>query len=168
MLEIEPLNPALVDAIVQRDGGNGWKNDPTGWVNILSQHNAGARLVLVASEAGAPVGYGSLVWRSGYPPFADAGTPELHDLVTARSHRHQGVGTTLIASLAKSARNRGHTTIGLGVGLYADYGPAQRLYAALGYQPDGRGLTYQNGPVPPGATIRADDDLILWMVKNLA
>jgi GNAT superfamily N-acetyltransferase len=168
MLEIEPLNPALVDAIVQCDGGNGWKNDAADWVNILGLHTAGTRHVLVASEAGTPVGYGSLVWRSGYPPFADAGTPEPHDLVTARSHRHQGVATTLISSLETFARNQGHTTIGLGVGLYADYGPAQRLYAALGYQPDGRGLTYQNAPVPPGATIRADDDLILWMVKNLA
>lgn len=168
MPEIEPLNPALVDVIVQRDGGNGWKNDAAAWMNILSQHTAGTRLVLVASEAGAPVGYGSLLWRSGYPPFADTRIPELHDLATAKSHRHRGVATTLIASLETSARAEGYTTIGLGVGLYADYGPAQRLYAALGYQPDGRGLTYQNAPVIPGATVRVDDDLILWMVKNLA
>jgi len=37
------------------------------------------------------------------------------------------------------ARDRGIATLGITVGLFDDYGPAQRLYARRGYIPDGRG-----------------------------
>jgi hypothetical protein len=57
--------------------------------------------------------------------------------------------------------------IGIGVGLYVDYGPAQQLYVKLGYVPDGSGVTHGNKTVPPGATVRVDDDLILWSMKRL-
>ena len=32
--------------------------------------------------------------------------------------------------------------VGIGVGLYPDYGSAQRLYIKRGYLPDGHGATY--------------------------
>jgi hypothetical protein len=35
---------------------------------------------------------------------------------------------------------------GIGVSMYADYGPAQRLYTPRGYVPDGRGLI--SGGIP--------------------
>ena len=59
------------------------------------------------------------------------------------------------------------TVMGIGVGLYPDYGPAQRLYAKLGYRPDGRGIAYNERTVAPGETVRLDDDLVLWMTKPL-
>lgn len=167
MVEIEPLDRVDLTAILRCEGGNGWKNDASQWAEIIRQHAAGERLVLVASVQGAPVGYGSLLWRSPYPLFAAADIPELHDLVTARRHRHQGIATTLIAALENAARTAGHRHIGLGVGLYADYGPAQRLYGALGYIPDGRGVTYDSVSATPGAAVLLDDDLLLWMVKTL-
>jgi hypothetical protein len=34
--------------------------------------------------------------------------------------------------------------VGLGVGLYPDYGTAQRMYVRRGYLPDGRGVIYYN------------------------
>lgn len=57
--------------------------------------------------------------------------------------------------------------IGIGVGLYADYGAAQRLYPKLGYRPDGRGITYREHPVAPGSSVPVDDDLVLWMTRRL-
>jgi hypothetical protein len=65
------------------------------------------------------------------------------------------------------ARQRGCRQIGLGVGLYADYGAAQRLYLKLGYVLDGRGITYKYLPARGGETFRIDDDLLLWLVKSL-
>ena len=38
---------------------------------------------------------------------------------------------------------------GIGFGLYADYGAAQRLYIKRGYIPDGRGAHYGTSPVFP-------------------
>ncbi len=167
MLTIKPLDQIRVAAIVTCDGGNGWKSDPGIWAEILRQHAAEERLVLVAMEENQAVAYGSLLWRSGYPAFASQGTPELHDLVTAKAHRHRGIATTLIAHLEAHARAARHKQIGLGVGIYADYGPAQRLYGANGYVLVGRGITYRNECVAPGASIHVDDDLVLWMTKTL-
>lgn len=38
-------------------------------------------------------------------------------------------------------------TIGIGFGLYADYGTAQRMYIKRGFVPDGRGIMYNDMPV---------------------
>jgi hypothetical protein len=57
--------------------------------------------------------------------------------------------------------------VGLGVGLYTDYGAAQRLYVRRGYVPDGRGLSSNNRPVKPGTYIRVDDSLVLMMTRKV-
>ena len=56
---------------------------------------------------------------------------------------------------------------GIGFGLYADYGAAQRLYTKRGYLPDGRGAHYGGRPVIAGETYPVDDDLLLYLVKRL-
>ena len=61
----------------------------------------------------------------------------------------------------------GYQSIGLGVGLYKDYGHALRIYVDAGYLPDGKGATYQLKPVTPGESYPMDDDLLLWFVKSL-
>ncbi|NHB84664.1 hypothetical protein G7085_08700 [Tessaracoccus sp. HDW20] len=58
-------------------------------------------------------------------------------------------------------------TIGLGVGLYADYGPAQRMYVLRGYVPDGRGIVYADEQVAPGGSIPIDDDACLMFTRRL-
>jgi hypothetical protein len=55
---------------------------------------------------------------------------------------------------------------GIGVGLYADYGAAQRLYVKRGYIPDGRGASWRDRPVLGGETVVADDDLALYFTKR--
>ena len=50
--------------------------------------------------------------------------------------------------------------------MYADYGPAQRMYIKRGYVPDGLGLYYKNQPVTPGKNVFVDDDLALYLVKK--
>lgn len=57
--------------------------------------------------------------------------------------------------------------VGIGAGLYADYGTAQKLYVKLGYVPDGNGITYKCKKTVPGTLYPLDDDLILWLRKPL-
>ena len=57
--------------------------------------------------------------------------------------------------------------VGIGVGLFSDYGAAQRLYILRGYVPDGNGITYQGQFVKYGDEVVVDDDLVLHMVKSL-
>lgn len=52
------------------------------------------------------------------------------------------------------------------MGLYPDYGSAQRIYVQRGYIPDGMGVTYNYERVSPGESVRLDDDLVLWFVKE--
>jgi GNAT superfamily N-acetyltransferase len=167
MMDIAELAPTHVISIIGRDGGNGWNRHERHWLDVIGQVEAGLRTTLVAELRGVAVGYGSLLWRSSYPGFAANGIPEIHDLATDVAHRGTGIATGLIGALEQLARQRGHTTIGLGVGLYADYGAAQRLYVRLGYGPDGKGVTYRQQPVVPGAPLPVDDDLLLWLTKQL-
>jgi hypothetical protein len=55
---------------------------------------------------------------------------------------------------------------GLGVGLYADYGPAQRMYILRGYVPEGRGITSKEQTVLPGHEVFVDNDLLLYLIKE--
>ena len=57
--------------------------------------------------------------------------------------------------------------IGLGVGLYKDYGSAQRLYTKNGYIFDGNGLMYNNIEVIPGKDVFVDDELLLYLYKKI-
>lgn len=135
------------------------------WRRYLKEQQKNIRTVGIIEMNGEILGYGSLLLHSAYPYFANI--PEIHDVWIHQNHRKSGLAKRLIAWLEELARKKGFTEIGIGVGLYADYGPAQRLYFQLGYIPDGRGITYKYHPTSPGKTYPLDDDLILWLKKPL-
>lgn len=167
-IDIRGLQSGDIAAITSTDGGNGWNPSRTLWDQYLSEQQTDARRVMVAWNGTQPMGYGTLVWRSEYEPFRSQDIPEINNLSTACTYRNRGVATAIIDVLEAAAREAGKTKIGLGVGLYADYGDAQRLYTRLGYCPDGRGVTYQGRFVEPGHQVQLDDDLILWLSKALS
>jgi GNAT superfamily N-acetyltransferase len=167
MFAIRELTRDDVPLIVATDGGAAWNGGLEKWNWRLAEHEAGKRVVLLAVERSDIVAYGSLLWSPPYRFFREFGIPELQDLVVAQHRRREGIGSRLIAALEQRARKRGCLQIGLGVGLYADYGDAQRLYVKLGYVPDGRGITSRLAPALGGAQVRVDDDLLLWLVKSL-
>ena len=70
--------------------------------------------------------------------------PQINDVWGYEENRNKGIATALIAHLEQLAKQEGYHIIGIGVGLYRDYGTAQRLYFRLGYKPDGEGLTYKH------------------------
>ena len=111
-------------------------------------------------------GFVTLKWDSDYPPFAAKKIPEIKDLNVVPLFRNKGIGNALL-DMAEAEALKRSPIIGIGVGLYADYGPAQKIYIKRGYKPDGRGMTYDHKPVVPGAAYPIDDDLILWMTKLL-
>jgi ribosomal protein S18 acetylase RimI-like enzyme len=80
--------------------------------------------------------------------------------------RRMGIGTHLIDTVEAEIAKTGPVA-GIGVGLTPDYGAAQRLYVLRGYVPDGNGLTYQSHPVRHGQAIKADDNLVLYLTKEL-
>ncbi len=167
MLRIAPLTAGDIAAIVAADGGDWWQRNDAYWRKCLDEQSRGKRSSAVALDDGAVVGYGHLEWEPLYEGFRTAGTPEINDLRVAERFRRRGVATSLILHFGRAAMSAGRRTIGIGVGLSEGYGAAQRLYAKLGFMPDGKGMTHDNVRVFPGDTVRADDSLVLWLVRDL-
>ncbi len=111
-------------------------------------------------------GYVTLKWQSGYQPFAKAGIPEIVDLNVLPGFRNHGIGSALLEQCEREAAIHS-AVVGIGVGLYPDYGAAQRLYVKRGYIPDGRGINYDGNPVVAGEAYPVDDSLALCFTKVL-
>jgi len=137
------------------------------WKRYFQQQLDGLRTVCLLEKQGQFLAYGSLLRVSEYPFFKKNNIPEINDVWVGENSRRQGLGKMLIVHLEDLARQEGYRAIGLGVGLYKDYGPAQKLYFQLGYAPDGRGMTYKCADVTPGEPYLVDDDLIIWLTKSL-
>lgn len=137
------------------------------WTRYYHEHLNGMRTIFILEKKNEIIGYASLLRVSNYPHFQKVGIPEIHDLRVAEKWRKLGYGKRLIEHLEQSARLEGYSQIGIGVGLYADYGSAQRLYFRLGYIPDGYGVTYHYLPAVAGETYPLDDELILWLIKKI-
>lgn len=144
----------------------GWQKPEALFARYAQEQVRGERDCFVGAVHGALVGYVTLCMVSRYPAFAARGIPEVVDLNVLPGARRQGVGGALMETAECAARRRGASVVGLGVGLYRDYGSAQRLYVRRGYLPDGCGLMYDYEPVTPGETIRIDDDAILMLTKT--
>lgn len=137
------------------------------WAQYFQEQQQGKRTVCVLERQQEFLGYGSLLRSPDYSYFKDHNIPEINAVWIAEESRRQGLGKMLITHLENIAQQEDYRTIGIGVGLYKDYGPAQKLYFKLGYRPDGNGMTYQCQAVVPGKEYRVDDDLILWLTKSL-
>ncbi len=137
------------------------------WDTYYHEQQNGTRTVAIIEKNNEILGYGSLLRKSECPFFASTNIPEVNAIWIDENHRRQGLGKALIKWIEVLAIQEGYTQIGIGVGLYQDYGPAQKLYFQLGYIPDGNGITYKGQPTIPGQTYPLDDDLLLWLVKSL-
>ena len=124
-------------------------------------------LILIAKIKQKNVGFGILNFEPKYRLYQKLGIPEIQDLNVLLDYREQGIGTKLIEAFENIARDQGAQQIGISVGLTADYGPAQRLYAKLGYIPDGQGVTHDRNAVEKGSNYDIDDNLCLMMMKAL-
>jgi GNAT superfamily N-acetyltransferase len=148
----------------------------TGWVSdgaaearaYLAGHAEPAGAGLIAVHGDDVVGYVAILWESNFDGFRDRGIPLVHQLAVAGPFRRQGVATLLMDAAEQLACERGAATLGITVGLFDEYGPAQRLYGQRGYVPDGRGACRAQRPLGKGMQVTMDDDLIMWLTKNLA
>ncbi|MDB2415473.1 GNAT family N-acetyltransferase [Rickettsiales bacterium] len=164
--DIKLLTAEDIDTIVNAFATSNWTEKPVStFEGYLAEQNAGERIVWQAYQNNVFAGYVTLKWQSEYPYFKDNNIPEIKDLNILPNFRNQGVGSALLDA-AEQAAFENSDQVGIGVGLYPDYGSAQRLYVKRGYIPDGNGITYEHKTVLPGETAILDDDLILWMVKE--
>lgn len=156
-----------LDEIVTSFQEIGWDKPRSLYEEYLAEQKSKIRSTFVAIINHKFRGYVTLKWKSDYNNFRHHAIPEIADLNVLPAYRKKGLGSKLIAACETMAKEQGHTQIGLGVGLTADYGNAQRLYVKLGFVPDGHGLFYKIDPVHYGAQVVADDYLVIYLIKNL-
>lgn len=161
LLTVDDIQP-IADAFT----AIGWHKPAVQYRGYLAEQEAGDRVVLVATVDRRFAGYVTIVWESHYPPFREAGIPEVVDFNVLPHYRRQGIGTRLMDEAERRIGERS-AIVGIGVGLYPDYGAAQRMYVVRGYIPDGRGIWYDVHQVQYGESVCLDDSLALFFTKQL-
>lgn len=133
-----------------------WNKTREQYARYWLEHRQDKRTTLVAVSSGQVVGYANLLWHSGYLGFQRSGIPEINDMNVVEQFQRRGIASALVREAERLVCEQGKRTTGIGFGLTADYGPAQRLYPKLGYIPDGKGAQH----TPEGD--------VLFLVKDLS
>jgi|SRR5579859_959549 len=168
MLTIRELVVADPPVIAHACAAQGWDNKPEEqFRNYYEQTTRGERVVLVAQDEAGLAGYVTIVWLSDYPPFREAGIPEIVDFNVFIRCRRRGIGTALLDEAERRIGQRSPVA-GIGVGLTPDYGPAHILYVRRGYVPNGRGLWQAGRTLQYGDTAIVNDDLGLYFTRPVA
>ncbi len=155
--------PSIVSAFTEL----GWHKPQSLYEKYFEEQENNQRCVWVALKEGAFAGYVTLKWHSKYALFHEENIPEISDLNVLPKFRKQRIGSALLER-AETEAHKKSSTVGIGVGLSADYGDAQKLYVKRSYLPDGRGITSNYQSVSFDSDVRLDDDLVLWFTKRLA
>ena len=144
----------------------GWDKPALQYERYLMEQVLEIRDVYVAFIEARFVGYLTICWTSSYEPFRKKNIPEIVDFNVLPKFRRQGIGTQLMDK-AESEIAKVSPIAGIGVGMTPDYGAAQRLYILRGYVPDGRGLWHRGHYPQHGEEITVDDNMALYLTKEL-
>jgi GNAT superfamily N-acetyltransferase len=137
-ITIRQMRERDIDEIVHTFAS--WHKERPQYERYHAEQRHGERVVLVALHEEEIVGYGTVVWESGYEPFRESGIPEIVDLNVINEYQKRGIGTELICALERVVAKRSKT-VGISVEQSPAYAAANRLYTKLGYIPDGMGIT---------------------------
>ncbi|WP_366289580.1 GNAT family N-acetyltransferase [Paenibacillus sp. AN1007] len=165
-IHIRHLDKQDAQVISQAFQEQGWYKPSELYERYWEEQQQGARITLIAELDGQFAGYVNVIWTSDYPSFQEQGIPEISDFNVLMKFRRRGIGSRLMDHAETVAMERSNTA-GLGVGIYADYGNAQVLYALRGYVPDGRGVYKSDHYLQPGEETVIDDDVVLYLTKKL-
>lgn len=165
-LHIRVLEEGDIPAIASAFRDLGWNKPASQYERYLAEQRSKARVVYVAFVRGEFAGYLTICWISQYGPFRERQIPEIVDFNVLPGFRRMGIGSRLMDQ-AERAIARVSPAAGIGVGLTPDYGAAQRLYVLRGYVPDGRGLHWRDHHIDYGEEVKVDDDLALYLTKEL-
>lgn len=141
--------------------------EPDYFETALQEQTDKKRLIFLAFWNDILAGYAHLNFFPHYTPFLRLRIPEIQDLFVHPDFRCRSIGAGLIMACEESGRTRNCTDIGIGVGVGAKFGSAQRLYARTGFLPDGAGVVFDRIPVSAADVRPIDDRLCMMMIKQL-
>ena len=164
---IRPFDNKYIPEIAKAFEELGWHKPASQYERYWMEQTLNIRDMYVAFVEEQFAGYVTIYWQSGYRKFREKNIPEIMDFNVLPRFRRMGIGTQLMDK-AEGEITRASSVAGIGVGMTPDYGAAQRLYVLRGYVPDGNGLFYRGRPVSYGESIIADDDMVLYLTKELS
>jgi len=165
-LVIRLLEANDIPQIVKAFQELGWNKPESLYERYLIDQAHEERDVYVVFVDEEFAGYLTICWKSPYELFREQNIPEIVDFNVLPKFRRLGIGTQLM-DRAENEIKKVSLIAGIGVGMDPDYGAAQRMYVLRGYVPDGRGLHYKDHYVRYGEQLTVDDDLALYLTKEL-
>ena len=96
-------------------GALGWHKPRSQYVRYLAEQRQGRRAVFVAFIGEDFAGYLTINWSAAYPPFREAGIPEIQDFNVLPRFRRQGIGTRLMDEAEQAVLERS-SVVGIGGG----------------------------------------------------
>jgi GNAT superfamily N-acetyltransferase len=132
----------------------------------FEDHENGASTTILAYETERLVGIVTIRWYSHNPAFRAQNIPLIQNIEIRFEDRGRGLGNQMLERAEQEIALRS-SVAGLVVGISAEYGAAQHLYAKRGYLPDGRGVCRGHTPLQIGESVIVDHDLLLWLKKRL-
>ncbi len=165
-IEIRQMQAGDIQEMLSALVHSGFKKTGPLFDRYLREQTAGKRVVLMAFADGKFAGYLTVIWESDYPPFRESEIPEVNDFNVLPEARRKGIGTRLMDEAERVVSERSVYS-GIGFGMGADYGPAQRLYVLRGYVPDGNGLMNHSKPVTYGEQITVSHEMAIYLTKKL-
>ena len=166
-IKIRTMLKADCEIIANAFQAQGWNKSTKLYLQYFAEQQSGERDIFIAEYDGEFAAYVTIKWETNYSYFRENNIPEIKDLNTLRKFCNKGIATILMNKAEEKIKEKGYSIVGMGVGLYSDYGIAQRMYIKRGYNFDGRGLMYKGETVKPGNDVFVDDNLNLNMVKKL-
>lgn len=162
---IRDLEERDITGIVEGELAQGWNSARDKYEMRLRDSREGRSVAFAAEYRGEIAGYINL-YKSASGAFSGKGIPEIVDFGVLEKFRRRGIGSRLM-DVAEQAAGEYADTVCLGVGLHSGYGSAQRMYVKRGYIFDGSGVWYGDSVCGQYADCRNDDDLVLYMSKEL-
>ena len=163
---IRDLQPGDVQVITDEEIAQGWQQTTEKYEMRLKDQMDGVATALVAEFRGSVAGYINVYPNAKWGPFGNQGYPEIVDFGVLEKFRRNGIGSRLM-DVAEQVAGTYADMVYLGVGIHSGYGSAQRMYVKRGYIPDGSGVWYGDKVCPQYAPCSNDDDMVLYLSKQL-
>ncbi len=144
----------------------GWHPSMETYEKYYKEQEEGKRLVFIAEYDSRVSGQCTLILDPTEGPYGNQGYPEIVDLTVFFDVHNKGIGNKLLDA-AEIEASKVSDKVYLAVGVHSGYGPAQRIYVKRGYNFDGSGVWYQGRQLEQYAPCVNDDDLLLYMAKEL-
>ncbi|MBP3272148.1 MAG: GNAT family N-acetyltransferase [Ruminococcus sp.] len=166
ILTVRSMLPEDAKTIYDTYFSYGWHPDIKTYEDYYKEQQENKRIVFIAEYNGKVSGLCTLVLEPAEGPWAGKGYPEIVDLCVFFDVHNKGIGSRLLDA-AESEAAKISDMVFLAVGVHSGYGPAQRMYVKRGYNFDGSGVWYKNKQLEQYAPCVNDDDLLLFMSKQL-